>query len=126
MRYEELVKDCINARWIVHLFAIEVGAHGCTACLLRSCLSRLGFIQRLVRDIIKKVSNTAFRYPFWVWLKGMDHEWKHIERRKENLAKGINSSNPCNQQSGVHRRNPNNSLEVQKNQSKTEILRKRL
>ena len=34
--------------------------------------------------------------------------------------KDINSNNQCNQQSGVHRKSQNNSLEIQKKQSKTE------
>ena len=44
-RYEGLLKDCINAGWKVDLFAIEAGARRYAACLLRSCLSRLIFIQ---------------------------------------------------------------------------------
>ena len=70
---EGLLKDWINAGWKVHLFTIEVGAHGYAACLLRSCLSRLGFIQRIVRDIIKKASEAELRFSFWIWLKRMDH-----------------------------------------------------
>ena len=50
----------------------------------------------------------------------MDHYWSNTERRKESLVKGINSDNPCNQQSRVHRKSQNNSLEIQKKQSKTE------
>ena len=119
-RYEGLLKDCINAGWKVHLFAIEVGACGYASCLLRSCLSRLGFIQRTVRDIIKKASHTALGCSFWIWLKRMDRYWSNTERRKESLVKGINSDNPCNQQSRVHRKSQNNSLEIQKKQSKTE------
>ena len=57
--YEGLLKDCIDAGWKVHLFAIEAGARGYVACLLGTCLSRPGFIQRIVRDIIKKASDTA-------------------------------------------------------------------
>ena len=57
--YEGLLKGCINAGWKVHLFAIEAGACGYVACLLGTCLSRPGFIQRIVRDIIKKASDTA-------------------------------------------------------------------
>ena len=58
--YGGLLKDCINAGWKVHLCVIEVGAHGYAACSLRSCLSKLRFIQRTVRDIIKKPSDTVF------------------------------------------------------------------
>ena len=117
--YEGLLKDCINAGWKVHLFVIEVCACVYGACSLR-CFSRLGFIQRTVRDIIKKASDTALRCSFWIWLKRMDHYWSNTERRKESLVKGINSNNPCNQQSRVHRKSQNNSLEIQKKQSKTE------
>lgn len=74
----------------------------------------------------QKGGNAAFRYPFWVWLKGMDHEWSNTERRKENLVKGIYSNNPYKQQIGVHRKNPNNSLEIQKSPCKTEIRKKTL
>ena len=52
--YEGLLKGCINAGWKVNLFVIEVVACGYAACSLRSCLSRLGFIQRSVRDIMKR------------------------------------------------------------------------
>ena len=50
----------------------------------------------------------------------MDHYWSNTERRKEALAKGINSNSPCNQQSRVHRKSQSNSLEIQKKQSKKE------
>ena len=53
----------------------------------------------------------------------MDHYWSNTERRKESLAKVINSNNPCIQQSRVHRKSQGNSLEIQKKQSKTETRR---
>ena len=43
-RYEDLLKDCVNAGWKVHLFTIKVGAREQAACLLRLCLSRLRFV----------------------------------------------------------------------------------
>ena len=49
-RYEILRKDCISTGWKVHLFAIEVGVRGYAACSLRTCLSKLGFTHRSVRD----------------------------------------------------------------------------
>ena len=119
-RCEGLLKDCINAGWKVHMFTIEVGARGYSACSLRSCLSRLGFIQKTVRDIIKKASDTALRCSLWIWLERMDYYWSNTERRKDSLVKGTNSNNPCNQQSRVHRKSQNNSSEIQKKQSKTE------
>ena len=60
--YKGLLKDCINAGWKAHLFAIEADAHGNSACSLKSCLPRLGFIQRKVRDIIKKHLNFHFGF----------------------------------------------------------------
>ena len=72
-RYEGLLKGCIKAGWKVHLFVMEVGVHEHAASSLRSCLSRLGFIQRTVRDEIKKASGTALRCSFWIWLKRMNH-----------------------------------------------------
>ena len=54
----------------------------------------------------------------------MDHYWSNTDRRKESLAKSINSNNPCNLQSRVHRKSQNNSLEIQKKQSKREIRKK--
>ena len=89
-RYEGLLKECINAAWKVHLFAIEIAVCRYAACSLRSCLSRLRFIQRTVRDIIKKAIDTTLRYSFWIWLKRMDNYWSNTERRKESLVKGIN------------------------------------
>ena len=83
-------------------------------------MSRLGFIQRKVRNIIKKKSDTALRCSFWIQLKRMDHYWSNTERRKQSLVKGINSKNPCKQQSRVYRKSQNNSLEIQEKQSKTE------
>ena len=102
----------------IHLFVIEVGPRGYAACSLRSCLSRPGFIQKTIRDIIKKASDTALACSFWIWLKRMDHYWSNTERRKKSLVKGINSNNLCNQQSRVNRKSQNNSLEIQKKQSK--------
>ena len=49
----------------------------------------------------------------------MDHYWSKTERRKESLAKVRNNNNPCNQQSGVHRKSQSNSLEIQKKQKET-------
>ena len=74
-----------------------------------------------LRDIIKKASDIALRCSFWLWLKRKGHCWSNTERRKESLVKGINSKNPCNQQSRIHRKSQNNRLEIQKKQSKTEI-----
>ena len=119
--YENLLNGCINAVWKVHLFATEVGAPGYVTCLLRSCLPRLGFIQRTVREIIQKASDTALKCSFWIRLKIMDHYWSNTERRKESLVKGINSNNAFNQQSRLHSKSQNSSLEIQKKQSKTEI-----
>ena len=96
-RYEGSLKDCINAGWKVHLFAIEFGARGYAICSLRSCLSRLRFIQRTVRDMMKKASRTSLRCSCWIWLKRMDYCWSNTERRKKSLVKGIISNNPCNQ-----------------------------
>ena len=110
----------MNAGCKVHLFPKEVGAHGYAACSLRSCFSRLGFIQRTVRNIIKKASDTALRSSFWIWLKRMHHYWSNTERRKECLVKGVNSNNPCNQDRRVDRKSHNNSLQIQKKQSETE------
>ena len=72
-----------------------------------------------VRDIIKKASDTSLRCSFSIGLKRMDHYWSNTERRKESLVKDINSNNPCNQQSRVHRKSHTKSLEIQKKQSKT-------
>ena len=116
---EGLLKDCINAGWKFHLFAIELGASGYAACQLRSCLSRRGFIQRTVTDIIKKAGDAALICSFWIWLKRMHHYWSKTKRRKESLAKGINSNIPCNQQSRVHRKSQSKSLGIQKKQTKT-------
>lgn len=69
-------------------------------------------------------SDTTLRCSFWIWLKTMDHDWSHTERRKQSLAKAINNNNPWNQQTVVHRKIPNNSLDIQKKQSKTEIRNK--
>ena len=57
-----------------------------------------------VRDIIKKASDTSLRCSFLIGLKRMDHYWSNTERRKKSLVKDINSNNPCNQQSRVHRK----------------------
>ena len=83
-RYESLLKDFNNACWKVHLFVIEVGAHGYAACSLSSCFSRLGFSQRAVRDIIKKVSDTALRCSFWIWLKRMDYYWSNTGKERKS------------------------------------------
>ena len=100
-------------------FDTEIVAGRYAAWLLR-CLSRLGFIQKSARVLIKKVSDTALRCSFWKWLKRMGHDWSSTARRKESPAKGINSNNSCNQPSRVHRKSPSNSLEIQKKQRKTD------
>ena len=51
----------------------------------------------------------------------MDYYWSNTDRKKESLVKGINSNNPCNRLSRVHRKIQKNSLEIEKKQSKTEI-----
>ena len=50
----------------------------------------------------------------------MDNYWSNTERRKESLAKIINSNNPCNQQSRVHRKSQSNNLEIQKSNKVSE------
>ena len=68
-----------NAGSNVHLFSVVVGSRRYTAFSLRSCLSRLGFIQRLGRYNQRSNDDTALWCLFWIWLKRMDHDWNHTE-----------------------------------------------
>ena len=107
---KEFLRKCLSwwfskAGCKTNQFAIEVGARRYVAYSLRSCWSRLTFIQRSVRDIIKMASDTALKSVFWIWLKRMVHDWSHTERRKQSLVKSIRNNNPCNYQNRLHSEN---------------------
>ena len=105
---EKLGRYEISTGWKVHLFAIEVGVRGYTACSLRTCLSKLGFIHRSVRGIIKKASHSALRCSFWIWLKREDDEWNHNQRRKQ-VPKNRQNNECTNGE-----KDPMKSVEIQK------------
>lgn len=73
-------KKFISDGWKVHLFGLEVCMGWYAACSLRACLASLGFIQKSVKDTVKKASDSALRCSFWMPLKRMNQDCNHREK----------------------------------------------
>ena len=73
-------KKFISDGWKVHLFGLEVCMWWYAACSLRACLASLGFIQKSVKDTVKKASDSALRCSFWMPLKRMNQDCNHREK----------------------------------------------
>ena len=75
-------KSIQSNRWPVHLFAIEVGARGYCSTDVKSCLSRPGFMSKLLTLTIKKLSLSSLKVPFQLWLSrdcesGLRKQWQY-------------------------------------------------
>ena len=74
-RYSDLVARCKRAGWIVHFFAVEVGARGYASVSLKVCLANLGLAGKKLKEALNDASVAASKGSFWIWMKRSDPEW---------------------------------------------------
>ena len=61
--------------WPVYFYAIEVGARGFCAELVRSCLHSLDFNKKLCRKTLQTLSSVSLSCPFEIWLCQNSKSW---------------------------------------------------
>lgn len=76
-KYErKLVPHLTRLSWTCHLFPIEVGARGYNSISVTRCLRALGFSSKQNRSLLAKLSSTALRASFHIWLARDDRGWR--------------------------------------------------
>ena len=61
--------------WSVRLFAIKVSAKGSSSTTVKSCLSRLGFLGKLLKSTIKQLSLSSLKVCVQIWLSRDCKRW---------------------------------------------------
>ena len=62
-------------KWVVHFFAVEVGARGYCASNVRSCFKKLGFSNKACKSLLKTVSMTSIETSFEIWKSRNAKAW---------------------------------------------------
>ena len=70
--------------WCVELFTVEVGARGYCSRSVLCCFKKLGFNNKLIRNIIKKLSKSSMECSFCIWLARNNKEWTPATNCKLN------------------------------------------
>ena len=73
--------------WCVDLFAIEVGAKGYCSRSATTCLTRLGFGNKLAFSTAKTLGHKSMEFSFYIWLARNSRDWS------QNATDLIDSSN---------------------------------
>ena len=63
-KYKPLSISIKSNGWFIHLFAIEVSTRGYCSTTVKSCLSHLGFLGKLVKSTIKKLILSSLKASF--------------------------------------------------------------
>ena len=74
-KYEPLSEAARSNGWSSHLFPIEVGARGYCSTSIRSCLMRLGFSRKHIKQIMKSLSLTSIKSSFHIWQSRECKDW---------------------------------------------------
>ena len=74
-------------KWVVHFFAIEVGARGYCANNVRFCFRKLGFSNKVCKTLLRTVSMTSIETSFEIWKSRNSKTWNldAEERSRSNL-----------------------------------------
>ena len=67
-KYNPLASAIKCNGWKTYLFPLEVGARGYCSSTVRSCLSRLGLSNKIIRSTLKSLSLVSIRASFQIWL----------------------------------------------------------
>ena len=92
-KYKCLVDGCKSRGWVVHFFAVEVGARGFASNSLKFCLSKLGIVGKSCRKAVDLAAVTASRSSFWIWLQR--HELPPTSSSSSNEANNTFICGPC-------------------------------
>ena len=67
-KYEDLINEGREAGWEMKYFPIEIGSRGFTNETLRACFKYLGLTNKEMRKALDKISRTALRATYTLWL----------------------------------------------------------
>ena len=84
----DLEARCESNGWSPFCFAVEVGARGYAATLLRTVFRKLGLGKVRTRTAIKDATDASLRASFWIWLLR--------DRQKWDLSKGFKNHSSNN------------------------------
>ena len=71
-KYKSLVDQCKARGWVVHFFAVEVGARGYASNSLKHCFNKLGIIGKACRTAVDQAAVSSSRSSFWIWMQRHD------------------------------------------------------
>ena len=94
-----VLKTIIKSKgWCVELFAVEVGARGYCSKSVLCCFKKLGFNNKLIRNTIKKLSQSSMECSFCIWVAR-----NNKERTPSATSCQLNDSSKesCNSQSSL-------------------------
>ena len=89
-KYKPLVDECKSKGWVVHFFAVEVGARGFAGNSLRYCLNKLGIVGRAGRLAVDQAAVASSRSSFWIWMQ------RNTSPDTNNPLRETTSHNPAN------------------------------
>jgi hypothetical protein len=78
-KYQDLVDACRNEQWDVYFQTIEIGVRGFVAGSFRKCLKLLGINNSTIARATSKVSKTALRCSYALYLARNLSNWKPLD-----------------------------------------------
>ncbi|CAG9563478.1 unnamed protein product [Danaus chrysippus] len=103
-KYYELTNELTRNRFVVDLYAVEVGARGITAKSLYNLLKYLGLSRTHINAFLERTSKAALVGSFQIWLgreRSLDSGGERITRVRLNAVKIVKVSVPEIIQYGV-------------------------
>ncbi|XP_057297663.1 uncharacterized protein LOC130628696 [Hydractinia symbiolongicarpus] len=88
-KYSSLCYAMKNNGWIVHFFAIEVGARGFCSESVRTCFRRLCFPNKPLRSLLKSLTFTSMSASFYIWMSRNSTTW--VEPEKAPISPEVSS-----------------------------------
>ena len=112
-KYATLCTNIQQNKWTVHFFAVEVGARDYCSDSVRVCLLKLGFNRKSINPILKKLSLTAVKSSFTIWLAHKSKTWEQPDSLNEefilpNLVSKRSNNEPQKYPQKNPQKKPNN------------------
>ena len=80
-------------KWVVHFFAIEVGARGYCSTNVRSCFRKLGFSNKACKNLLRTVSMTSIETSFEIWRSRNSKIWTLDAEERSKSKSGVQGHN---------------------------------
>lgn len=75
LKYADLVAEVRERGWQAYIRPVEVGARGFVAKSTTRLLAEFGFRGRVLRTVVKELSEVAERSSQWLWVRRADSRW---------------------------------------------------